>query len=163
MRSQIKTHIQLIVGLTLMLAFAVASAQASPFPAAQGEESAIRTTLAAQETAWNHGDIPAFMATYEDSPETTFIGVSINKGSQRILERYKKSYSTPALMGQLSFHEVEVRLLPASTGTAEYAIVTGRFHLERTVKGEGTKDEGIFSLVWHKTPTGWKIILDHTS
>jgi ketosteroid isomerase-like protein len=56
-----------------------------------------------------------------------------------------------------------VRLLPGSCGAAEYAVVTGNFHLDRTQKGVATKDDGIFSLVWHKGPQGWKILLDHTS
>jgi len=53
--------------------------------------------------------------------------------------------------------------LPGSCGKAEFALVTGRFHLERTQKGESKKDDGIFSLVWRKGPQGWKIVLDHTS
>jgi ketosteroid isomerase-like protein len=66
-------------------------------------------------------------------------------------------------MGVLTFNNLEVRLLPGSCGAAEFAIVTGRFHLARSAKGEAQKDDGIFSLVWHKGPQGWKIILDHTS
>jgi ketosteroid isomerase-like protein len=54
-------------------------------------------------------------------------------------------------------------MLPGSCGKAEFAVVTGRFHLERTQKGEAKKDDGIFSLVWRKGPQGWKILLDHTS
>jgi ketosteroid isomerase-like protein len=41
--------------------------------------------------------------------------------------------------------------------------VTGNFHLERKQQGPGTKDDGIFSLVWRKGSQGWKIVLDHTS
>ena len=56
-----------------------------------------------------------------------------------------------------------LRLLPVSCGQTEYALVTGKFHLERKARGEATKDDGIFSLVWRKGPRGWKIVLDHTS
>ena len=66
-------------------------------------------------------------------------------------------------MGKLTFSNVEVRLLPASCGAAEYAVVTGNFHLDRAAHGEAKKDDGVFSLVWHKGPQGWKIVLDHTS
>jgi uncharacterized protein (TIGR02246 family) len=129
-----------------------------------GDETAIRAVLDAQVAAWNRGDIPAFMTSYEDSPETTFIGAtSIRKGFQTILERYKKGYANKAQMGTLTFKDLDVRLLPGSAGGTEYAIVTGRFHLERTAKGEATKDDGIFSLVWHKGAGGWKILLDHTA
>jgi uncharacterized protein (TIGR02246 family) len=130
----------------------------------KSEEAAIRTVLEEQVTAWNRGDIPGFMASYEDSPETTFVGTSsVNKGFQPILERYKKGYATKEQMGTLIFKELDIRLLPTAGGVTEYAVVTGRFHLERAAKGEATKDDGVFSLVWHKGSGGWKILLDHTA
>jgi ketosteroid isomerase-like protein len=134
-------------------------------PAARkADETAIRSVIESQVVAWNRGDIPAFMASYEDSPETTFVGTaSVNKGFQPILERYKKGYANKDQMGTLTFKELDIRLLPSASHTTEYALVTGRFHLERTAKGTATKDDGIFSLVWHKTATGWKIVLDHTA
>ena len=127
------------------------------------DEAAIRAVIAAQVAAWNRGDIPAFMLAYEDSPNTTFIGTTVRKGYGPILERYKKSYTNRSQMGTLTFNELNVRLLPGSCGKVEFAVVTGRFHLARTTRGEATKDDGIFSLVWHKGPHGWKILLDHTS
>jgi ketosteroid isomerase-like protein len=45
---------------------------------------------------------------------------------------------------------------------ADYASATGNFHLERTAAGGGNAD-GIFSLIFKRDSTGWKIILDHTS
>ena len=66
-------------------------------------------------------------------------------------------------MGVLTFDHLDIRLLPSSCGASEFAVVTGTFHLERSAKGEAKKDDGIFSLVWRKGPTGWKILLDHTS
>ena len=128
-----------------------------------GDEAAIRSAIAVQVAAWNRADIPAFMQTYENSPETTFIGSTVRKGYEPILERYKQAYATPEQMGTLTFSNLEVRLLPGACGPVEYAVVTGNFHLDRTVKGDAKKDDGIFSLVWHKGPTGWKILLDHTS
>jgi len=128
------------------------------------DKEAIRAAIDEQVTAWNHGDIPAFMASYEDSPETTFVGTaSVNKGFAPILERYKKSYANKDQMGTLTFSDLDIRLLPSSSSAPEYALVTGRFHLDRTTKGTATKDDGIFSLVWHKKAGKWKIVLDHTS
>jgi ketosteroid isomerase-like protein len=131
--------------------------------APNSDEATIRAAIEAQADAWNRADIPGFMETYEHSPETTFIGATIGKGYERILDRYRKNYSTREQMGTLTFHDIEVRMLPGSCGKAEFAVVTGRFHLERTQKGLATKDDGIFSLVWRKGPQGWKIVLDHTS
>ena len=127
-----------------------------------GDEAAIRAVMTAQVSAWNQGDIVAFMQAYEDSPDTTFIGHDIHKGYEPILERYRRTYTSRALMGTLRFSDLGVRLLPVSGGKVEYAVVTGRFHLARTVHGPAQKDDGIFSLVWRKRPSGWKIILDHT-
>ena len=127
------------------------------------DEAAIRAAIQAQVVAWNRADIPGFMETYEHSPDTTFIGTNIGKGFEKILERYQKNYSTREQMGTLTFNDLEVRLLHGSCSKAEFAVVTGRFHLERTQKGESKKDDGIFSLVWRKGPQGWKIVLDHTS
>lgn len=129
----------------------------------RGEEATIRAAIVAQAEAWNRGDVQAFMQTYEHSPETTFVGTNIGKGYEKILERYQKNYTTREQMGTLTFNDVEVRMLPGSCGKAEFAVVTGRFHLERSQKGEAKKDDGIFSLVWRKGPQGWKIVLDHTS
>lgn len=153
----------LVLALSLLIGgFPSIAAQTAPQPPHAADETAIRAAISSQADAWNRGDIPAFMKAYDDSPETTFIGTSLRKGYQPILERYQKSYTNPAQMGTLSFNELEVRLLGSACG-AEFAIVTGRFHLERKEKGEAKKDDGIFSLVWRKGAHGWKILLDHTS
>ncbi len=132
-------------------------------PAQNGDEAQIRAAVDKQVVAWNAGDIPAFMQSYEHSNETTFIGANIGKGFDRILERYQRNYTSREQMGKLTFVDLDVRLLPSDCGKTEFALVTGRFHLERSQKGEAKKDDGIFSLVWRKGPQGWKILLDHTS
>ncbi len=121
------------------------------------EESAIRQVLTDQVTAWNRGDIPGFMTGYENSPETTFIGKTVQHGWQQVLDNYRQRYPTNAAMGTLDFSELRVKML----GTG-YAVVTGRFHLARTAAGGG-EASGVFSLVFRKTREGWKVILDHTS
>ena len=149
---------QVLVVLALALIGSVGYSQTN-----DGDEGTIRAAIAAQAAAWNRADIPAFMQSYENSPETTFVGTTVHKGYGPILERYKQAYATPDQMGTLSFNNLDVRMLPGSCGPVEYAVVTGNFHLERAAKGEAKKDDGIFSLVWHKGPAGWKIVLDHSS
>ena len=127
------------------------------------DQAAIRAAISAQSDAWNRADIPGFMQAYEDSPDTTFIGQTLRKGYQPILQRYKQSYTSREQMGKLTFSDLDIRLLPSPCGKSDIALVTGKFHLDRTAHGEATKDNGIFSLVWRKGPHGWKIILDHTS
>jgi uncharacterized protein (TIGR02246 family) len=151
--------------LSVVIAFPplLLGAQTAETAGAAADQTAIRAAIQAQADAWNRGDIPAFMQAYEDSDETTFIGLSVRKGYQPILKRYEESYTSREEMGKLSFSDVEVRLLPNACGKTEIALVTGRFHLDRTAHGEAKKDDGIFSLVWRKGANGWKIVLDHTS
>ena len=164
-------RVGLVLGVVLVVAAAATGFSGRLGPilghcvyAQADDEAAIRAVLDAQVANWNRADVTAFMTGYEDSAETTFVGAtSIQKGFQPIFERYKKNYVGHEQMGTLSFNDLHIRLLPTATGVTEYAVVTGHFHLERTTKGAATKDDGIFSLVWHKGPGGWKIVLDHTA
>ena len=143
--------------LGLIVAFAASLAHMTTCSAQVAPSVAIQRVLEDQAAAWNAGDIPTFMRAYKDSPDTTFIGKSVEHGYAPILERYKKAYASKDAMGTLDYSEITVRELDP-----KYAIVTGKFHLARSVAGGGDVG-GIFSLVWEKTPEGWKIILDHTS
>ena len=138
-------------------------AQAAPVTSQSSDEAAIRASMDAQVAAWNGADVRTFMHAYENSPETTFIGATLRKGYTTILDRYSTAYTTKEQMGALTYGSLEVHLLPSTCGAAEYAVVTGTFHLDRTAHGEAKKDDGIFSLVWRKGPNGWKIILDHSN
>jgi uncharacterized protein (TIGR02246 family) len=130
---------------------------ARPSHAQTTPEAAIRHLLDQQTTDWNQGDVDAFMKGYEDSPNTTFVGQTVQYGYATIRDRYKKLYTTPAAMGKLTFSHLAIRVLDAN-----YATATGNFHLERTPTGGGNAD-GIFSLLLKKETPGWKIILDHSS
>ena len=124
---------------------------------AQNAASNIQQVLTDQVSAWNRGDIDAFMRGYENSPQTTFIGKTIQHGWQQLLDRYKRTYPGKDAMGTLAFSDLHVRMLGA-----DHAIATGKFQLTRSAAGGGDSS-GIFSLVWEKTADGWKIILDHTT
>ncbi len=108
--------------------------------------------------AWNRGDLEAFASYYDDSPQTTFIGRDVTRGGTKaILDRYRKGYPTREKMGTLTYSDLETR--PLADGLA---LMTGRFALQRTAAGGGDSS-GRFTLIWKKTPAGWKIIHDHTS
>src|SRR3569833_2856514 len=106
------------------------------------DEAEIRTAIKTQSDAWNSADIPAFMQTYEYSPDTTFIGLKLRKGYQPILERYKQSYTTRAQMGTLTFSDIDIRLLPSGCGKSQIALVTGKLHLARCEPGEAAIGDG---------------------
>ena len=113
--------------------------------------------LLAQEEAWNRGDLEAFAQTYKDSPDTLLISGTVNRGYAGLLDAYRKNYPDRGAMGTLSFSELEAHPLDE-----RFAVVVGRFSLERSKK-DGGNAQGIFSLVLEKTEKGWKIIVDHTT
>jgi beta-aspartyl-peptidase (threonine type) len=119
-------------------------------------DRAIRAVLTSQQSAWNRGDIPAFLAGgYWNSPELTFAGSDgIVRGYDGLLNRYRKHYPDKKAMGELEFSGLEIRQLGS-----EAALVLGHWHLKRRSDELG----GVFSLVFQRFPEGWRIIHDHTS
>lgn len=110
------------------------------------------------EAAWNRGDLEAFVLDYDDSPETTFIGRTLTRGNrQAVLDRYRRGYPTRAAMGTLTYSEMQVREV-----TDGVLIMIGRFALKRATDAGGDST-GRFTLIWKRTPKGWKIIHDHSS
>jgi ketosteroid isomerase-like protein len=155
MRSLLTRETLAFLAFTLVLSAAPAFAQT-----AAEDEAAIRSAITSQAGEWNRGNIDGFMQAYENSDETIFVGQARHKGYTDVLNRYKAAYNGPAEMGQLTFSDLDIRLLPNGCGKTELALATGKYHLENTTK---PKKDGVFSLVWRKGPQGWKIILDHTS
>ena len=126
--------------------------------AAASPKEEIQSVMDLQMEAWNKADIELFMTSYLDSPNITFQGkTGVTRGYSAVLERYRKAYSTPEKMGRLKFTIDEIRLV-----TADSAVVIGAFALTRTEAG-GSNGSGRFSLVFVKTPKGWKIVHDHTT
>ena len=130
----------------------------NPLHTATREELDVVKILLAQETAWNKGDLIAFASGYKDAPDTLFISPQqLSRGYTSLLESYRHNYPTRASMGTLAYSDLEVRTLDEN-----YAVVTGKYHLDRGKK-DGGPAEGLFSLVFEKTDKGWKIIVDHTT
>lgn len=144
-------------------ASAQSSPQTNPSPHAQENVQAIKNVLEQQVAAWNRGDIPAFMDGYWKSDDLEFVNAAgIFQGWQDVLKRYQHSYPDRAAMGHLTFSGVEIHVLCPDAG-----FVVGHFRLDRELDGEkdGQKDhpEGVFTLIFRKFPSGWKIINDHTT
>jgi uncharacterized protein (TIGR02246 family) len=113
----------------------------------------VRAALDAQQAAWNRGDIDTFTTTYDR--DAIFVsGDEVTRGSQTILERYKKKYSDRAKMGTLTFSDLEITALSENA-----AVVLGRWSLKRA----NDEPHGRFTLIFRKTPDGWRIVHDHTS
>lgn len=132
-------------------------------PAARADDAAdVRAVLAAQERAWNKGDLDGFMAGYWNDDKLTFIsGGDITTGWKETKARYEKRYKADGKeMGTLRFHQLQVEKLGDGT-----ALAHGKFALTFTeAKDEANKTAaGRFTLILRKTPDGWKIVHDHTS
>jgi uncharacterized protein (TIGR02246 family) len=147
-----------IAALTLvLLSSALLSAQdTNPLHTASRQELDVIKVLLAQENAWNKGDLAAFASGYKDAPDTLFITHQVSRGFAGLIDEYKHDYPNRASMGTLTYSELEVRPLDEN-----YAVVIGKYHLERGKK-EGGGADGLFTLVVEKTDQGWKIIIDHT-
>jgi uncharacterized protein (TIGR02246 family) len=146
-----------LAGVMAMGAILCAQTRGLPKPAEEhlADREAIHAVLRAQQSAWNRGDVDAFLVGYWRSPELTFSGSSgVSRGWDGVMARYKKNYPDRAAMGQLDFSELEFRFLGPDA-----ALVLGKWHLKR----EGGDIGGVFSLVWQRFPEGWKIVHDHTS
>ena len=117
----------------------------------------IRKVLDAQVAAWNHGDLEGFMAGYWHSPDLEFYsGDTITLGWEQTLARYKQRYQSEGRdMGQLRFSDLQVHTNPSNV-----AWVSGHWHLKMK---DNSERGGLFTLIFHKTAQGWKIIHDHTS
>lgn len=123
--------------------------------AQNSDEAKIRGVLAAQNAAWNRGDVKAFMQGYWKSDSLQFIGKSgVTKGWQQTLENYKKGYPDTAAMGKLAFDILTVKRL-----SGDYYFVIGKWALTRTIGDVG----GHFSLLFRKIAGQWVIVADHSS
>jgi ketosteroid isomerase-like protein len=118
-------------------------------------EAEVRTVLAEQVREWNAGRLDGFMEGYAKSPSTRFAsGGDVMLGWQTVFERYQKRYGDRAAMGTLTFTNLDVTVL-----APDAAVAFGHWHLKR----EKDEPHGLFTLLLRKTPSGWKVVHDHTS
>ncbi len=119
------------------------------------DEQAVRSAMATQTTAWNNGDIDAFMTTYWKSDSLLFVGkTGPTYGWQNTLDNYKKRYPDTAAMGKLNFTLLQLKQL-----SPDYYFVLGQWRLQRSIGDIG----GFFTLLFRKVNRKWVIIADHTS
>jgi ketosteroid isomerase-like protein len=143
---------RLIQMAVVILAVSTYPALAQQTPQAQE----IMHLLSTQADDWNKGDLEKFTAPYDD--QTRFVGIKdITIGRAEVLARYQKHYgASKGTMGQLSFTDLDIHVMGHDD-----AFVIGRFNLIRT-PSDGGNATGIFTLVFHRQPSGWRIMLDHT-
>lgn len=111
--------------------------------------------LAAQEKAWNEGDLQQFMKGYWENDSLVFVGkTGLTYGYNNTLANYKKGYPNQSYMGKLKFTILSMQPL----GKQYYRII-GKWELLRTIGNLS----GHYSLLLQKIKGEWKIISDHSS
>lgn len=151
-----RARVSIFLGILGAAACAPASPVAAPVAAGwTADEAAIRAATMASADAWNRGDLKGHLAIYVDS--VTFM---TRNGPRPGVAAIEQSFTATYFRDgrpkqQLRFEQVTVRRLDANA-----ALETGRFVLS----GGGEADQsGWFTLVWVRTPDGWKAVHDHSS
>lgn len=103
---------------------------------------------------WNAGSLDRYMTLYDGT--ATFMFNSGPVGLQGIRENYQKVFfDGDQPKQQLRYEAMEVRPLGD-----EHALLTGKFVLS----GNGLKERrGIYTLVFVRRASGWKVLHDHSS
>jgi len=145
------------VSISVYVGFLFSFSILRPAGAATAGDAAleIRAVMNAQVAAWNRGDIDGFMNGYARSGDTEFVsGDKITRGWQIVRDNYRRKYDSREKMGALKFSDIKVTSLGSDA-----AIVIGRWQLVR----KSDRPHGVFSLLFRRTPAGWRIVHDHTS
>jgi imidazolonepropionase-like amidohydrolase/ketosteroid isomerase-like protein len=127
------------------------------------DEREIRAVLEQQEAAWNDYDLDRYMRGYWKNDSTIFAsGGEASRGWNAMLSRYKKGYDTAEKMGRLKFTIQQIDFMGE-----HWAKVLGEWKLlpkdaKPTTNGQ-PMSSGLFTLIFHRVPEGWKIVHDHTS
>lgn len=127
-----------------------------PVRSASVARSEIAAMMSASAAAWNRGDLNAFMADYEQSDSTTYIGRrGIVRGVAAIRAVYAPRFAPGVARDSLSFRNLEVDLVAPSVvnAIAEYVLM----------RGDSVTARGPTSLVMRKSGGRWRIAHDHSS
>ena len=119
-------------------------------------DAAIVAVMKMQAAAWNRGDFDAFFSYYAGEETTAFAGSEgLVFGVDTIKARFIAKYGDPDARGRLTFSDV-VKV----AGDEIFQVIAGRWRLDERKDGPLA---GRFTLVFKKTPAGWRIVYDHSS
>lgn len=119
--------------------------------------AAVQAALDRSASGWNTGDLDRFMAVYEPGAATIYIsGDTETRGFDGIRAVYAQRFTGAArgALGELSIRFLDFHLLDPA-----HAFAVGRFRLRRAGRADVT---GLTSLLFHRTPAGWRISADHS-
>ena len=119
------------------------------------ERTAILSTIARMEAAWNRGDFRGYMAGFKN-PDVVFVsGGKFQQGWQGTLDHYVRDYAGSAeRRGKLRFYNMKVDLL-----APDAAMLIGQYRLERGAR----VTEGVNTRLFRKFDGKWLITMNHVS
>jgi uncharacterized protein (TIGR02246 family) len=113
--------------------------------------------ILAQQNAWNKGDLDGYLSHYKDSPDTQAVLANLVRGIDGIRSAFKQNFPNRDAMGSIEDTDIEVKALGDN-----YALATGKYHLNRPKKSGGAL-EGTFMELFEKTQAGWQIIFSQST
>ncbi len=148
------------VARLVALAFCVCAGCAAPTPSGDdsslslADRTQIQAALDMSVNGWNQGSLAQHLSLY-DPAVTMMTRDGPRPGVAAIEESFRRTYFVGDKPKQaLRMERVSIRRLASDS-----ALMTGRFILE----GAGLPEQsGWFTLVWVRTPAGWKVVHDHT-
>lgn len=143
------------VALLLTLgACSVAVRRGAPADLAGVDREAILSLEAGTAAAWNRADLDAHVAAYADS--AVFMAPGPVVGRERTRASLARGFWRDGRpVQQLRYEQLALRSLGD-----DHALMTGRF--VRLGGGRADRSDW-FTLVWARTPDGWRIVHDHSS
>ena len=126
------------------------------FTATRQQLDVVKVILA-QQNAWNNGDLDGYLSHYKDAPDTQAVLANLVRGIDAIRGAYKQNFPNKESMGTIEDTDIDVRALGDN-----YALATGKYHLNRSKKSGGAID-GSFMELFEKTPKGWQIIFSQST
>ena len=119
------------------------------------DEAAIREALAASAAAFNRGDLAGHLAIYDES-----VQFMTKDGPRPGIEPIEKAFRDDYFRDGRPIQQLRFERLAVRRVTDEVAIATARWAL---AGGGKTEQSGWFTLVFRRTPAGWRAVQDHSS
>ena len=133
------------------------SQKEDPLFTASRQQLDVVKIILAQQAAWNKGDLDGYLSRYKDAPDTQAVLANLVRGIDNIRAAYRQNFPNKDSMGEIEDSDIEVKVLGD-----DYALATGKYHLNRPKKSGGPV-EGSFMELFEKTPAGWQIIFSQST
>ena len=147
---------EMIFAVALFTATPAMAQSSDPLFTASKQQLDVVKVVLAQQGEWNAGDLDKYLSHFKDAADTEVMLGAPVKGLNNIRNAFHTIYTNRESMGELENSEIEVRELGEN-----FALATGKYQLMRSKKSGG-EVRGVFSEIFEKTPSGWKVIFSES-